>query len=213
MLLRHPIFPYIIPFGTFLLFTGLTSLTPVSVVWLYPIKTVIVGLLLFMFRRTYTEIKLKVSLLAIVAGLVVFVLWVLPEGRYPTLGQPKEFNPFDKFASHSWSFVWIAFRLIGAVVVVPLMEELFWRSFLLRYLINPDFKQVPIGTFSWLSFCGTVVLFGLEHHQWLPGIVAGIIYTFLLYRKKELFDCILAHAITNLALGIFVLVTQKWVYW
>ena len=212
-MLRHPIFPYVIPFGTFLLLTGLASLIPGSVVWLYPIKTVIVGVLLFTFRRTYTEIKPKVSVLAIVAGLFVLVLWVLPEGHYPTLGQPKEFNPFDKFTSQSWIFVWIAFRLIGAAVVVPIMEELFWRSFLLRYLINPDFKQVPIGTFSWLSFGGTVVLFGLEHYQWLPGIVAGIIYTLLLYRRKELFDCIIAHAITNLTLGIFVLVTHQWVYW
>jgi CAAX prenyl protease-like protein len=211
--LRHPIFPYIIPFGTFLLLTGLASLIPASVVWFYPVKTIIVGALLFIFWRTYTEIKLKVSLLAILAGLVVFVIWILPEGYYPMLGKPEGFNPFEQFTSRSWTFIWIGFRLIGAVIVVPIMEELFWRSFLLRYLINPDFKQVPIGAFSWLSFCGTVVFFGIEHHRWLPGIIAGIIYTLLLYRKKELFDCILAHAITNLALGIYVLVTHQWVYW
>jgi CAAX prenyl protease-like protein len=93
------------------------------------------------------------------------------------------------------------------------MEELFWRSFLLRYLINPDFKKVPIGTFSLFSFVSTVVLFGLEHHRWLPGIIAGIIYTLLLYRKKELFDCILSHAITNLVLGIYVIMTHQWRYW
>jgi len=212
-MLRHPVFPYVIPFGTFLLLTGLTSWIPDGVVWLYPIKTVVVGAMLFMFRRTYTEVKPKVSLLAIVAGLAVFVLWVLPEGYYPTLGEPKGFNPLGEFTSRSWKFVWISFRLMGAVIVVPIMEELFWRSFLLRYLINPDFKKVPIGAFSWLSFCGTVVFFGVEHHRWLPGIVAGIIYTFLLYRKKELSDCILAHAITNLALGIYVLITHQWVYW
>jgi hypothetical protein len=212
-MLRHPIFPYIIPFGTFLLLTGLASLIPASNIWLYPIKTIIVGVLLLMFRRTYTEIKLRVSLLAIVAGLIVFVVWVLPEGYYPTLGEPTGLDPFEQFTSRSWTVVWIGFRLIGAVVVVPIMEELFWRSFLLRYLINPDFKQIPVGAFSWLSFGGTVVLFGLEHHRWLPGIIAGIIYTLLLYRKKELFDCILAHAITNLALGLYVLVTRQWVYW
>ena len=212
-ILRQPVFPYVIPFGTFLLFTGLASLAPVSIVWLYPIKTVLVGVLLFMFCRTYTEVKPKASLLAIVAGLAVFVLWVLPEGYYPVLGQPKGFNPLDGFTSRSWLFIWISFRLIGAVLVVPIMEELFWRSFLLRYLVNPDFKKVPLGAFSWLSFCGTVIFFGLEHHRWLPGIVAGIIYTLLLYRKKELFDCILAHAITNLMLGVYVLVMHQWIYW
>lgn len=212
-MLRHPVFPYVIPFGTFLLLTGLASWSPASIVWFYPIKTILVGALLFIFRRTYTEVKPKVSLLAIVMGLLVFVLWVLPEGYYPMLGRSKGFNPLDGFTSRSWLFIWISFRLIGAVVIVPIMEELFWRSFLLRYLINPSFKQVPIGAFSWLSFCGTVVLFGLEHHRWLPGIVAGVIYTLLLYRKKEMSDCILAHATTNLTLGIYVLVTHQWGYW
>jgi CAAX prenyl protease-like protein len=212
-MLRHPAFPYVIPFGTFLLLTGLASWIPVSIVWLYPIKTILVGALLFMFRRIYTEVKPKISLLAIVIGILVFVLWVLPEGYYPPLGQSKEFNPLEQFSSWSWAFVWISFRMIGAVVIVPIMEELFWRSFLLRYLINPNFKQVPLGAFSWLSFCGTVVFFGVEHHRWLPGIVAGIIYTLLLYRKKDLFACILAHTVTNLTLGIYVLVTHQWGYW
>lgn len=227
-MLRYPSLPYVIPFGTFLLLTGLASWIPRSAeelgfaftpfaslltVWLYPLKIIIVGALLLAFRRVYTEVRLKVSLLAIMTGILVFVLWVLPEGYYPFFGKPKEFNPYEFFTSRSWAFVWIGFRMAGAVIVVPIMEELFWRSFLLRYLINPDFKQVPIGAFSWLSFCGTVVLFGVEHHRWLPGIVAGVIYNLLLYRKKELSDCIFAHAITNLALGIYVLVTQRWEFW
>ena len=108
---------------------------------------------------------------------------------------------------------WISIRLFGAVVIVPIMEELFWRSFLLRYLINTEFKQVTLGTFNWFSLIWTVLLFGLEHQRWLAGMAAGILYTLLLYRTKSLSACILAHAITNLALGIYVLVTQHWEYW
>lgn len=212
-MLHRSYFPYIIPFITFLLLTGVVSWTPLSIVWLYPIKTVLVGVLLLVFRNTYTEIKPRISLLAIVTGLAVLVLWVLPEGYYPQLGKSEGFNPFDQIPSLSWTILWISFRMIGAVLVVPIMEELFWRSFLLRYLISSDFKSVPIGTFSWFSFGATVVLFAAEHNRWLPGIFAGIIYTLLLYRKKEISDCIVAHAVTNLVLGIYVLITHQWGYW
>jgi hypothetical protein len=79
--------------------------------------------------------------------------------------------------------------------------------------VNPDFHKVPLGTFSWTSLGITVALFGVEHNQWLAGLVAGLLYTLLLYRTKLLFACILAHAVTNLLLGIYVLNTQQWQYW
>ncbi len=208
----RPVVPYVAPFGIFLLLTGLASYTPISIFWLYPAKTIFVGALLLIFRRSYTEIKPKISLLPILMGLLVFIIWVLPEGHYPLFSQPKSMEPYQ-LAPQNWSIVWIGFRLIGAVLVVPIMEELFWRSFLMRYLIDPDFKQVSLGTFGWLSFFGTVFLFGVEHYRWLPGIAAGVIYALLLYRKKDLFACILSHATTNLALGIYVLVTHQWQYW
>jgi CAAX prenyl protease-like protein len=93
------------------------------------------------------------------------------------------------------------------------MEELFWRSFLLRYLIQPDFRRVPLGTFTWSSFIISVALFGVEHNQWFAGIVAGLLYTLLLYRSRSLSSCILAHAVTNFLLGMYVLITQEWQYW
>jgi hypothetical protein len=93
------------------------------------------------------------------------------------------------------------------------MEELFWRSFLLRYAITSDFKSIPLGQFSWFSFIAISLLFGLEHHRWLVGIVAGMVYAGLLYRRKNLFDPIVSHAITNLLLGIYVVVTGKWSFW
>jgi CAAX prenyl protease-like protein len=93
------------------------------------------------------------------------------------------------------------------------MEELFWRSFLLRYLIASPFTAVRLGTFTPLSFGATVILFGLEHHLWLAGMVAGVAYTLVLYTTHCLWPCILAHAITNLLLGIHVLLTGEWQWW
>jgi CAAX prenyl protease-like protein len=93
------------------------------------------------------------------------------------------------------------------------MEELFWRSFLIRYIIGNDFSKIPIGTFSWASFLITVVLIGLEHHYFLAGMMAGAVFNLLLYFTRSISQCILAHAVANLALGIYVLQTGKWLFW
>ncbi len=192
---------------------AITILAPVfnmSRLLLYPIKTLIVAtVLIFYFNAYRREIKLSFDWLALAAGVFVFVIWVLPEGLYPQIGF-SEFNPYE-FGAGAYFF--IATRLIGAVLVVPVMEELFWRSFLLRYAITSDFKSIPLGQFSWFSFIAISLLFGFEHHRWLVGIVAGLVYTGLLYRRKNLFDPIVSHAITNLLLGIYVVVTGKWSFW
>jgi len=213
---------HILPFGTFLVLTGLTPLIPGGVVWIYPLKTCLVGFLLLWFWHAYPEIQVRrvlkpiPILFTLIIGIGVFAIWILPDllgWHYPRLGESSGFNPYEKLGSRRWAIVWIGFRLLGAAVVVPVMEELFWRSFLLRYLIHPNFKQVSIGAFSWLSFGATVLLFGVEHNRWLVGMVAGILYNLLLYRTKSVFVCILAHAITNLALGVYVLMTHQWMYW
>ncbi len=192
---------------------AITLLAPVfdiSRLLLYPVKTVIVAaILIFYFNAYRREIKFSFDWLALIAGVFVFILWVLPEGLYPQIG----FSEFNPYRTGSGAYIFITFRLIGAVLVVPLMEELFWRSFALRYVISSDFKSIPLGQFSWFSFILISLLFGFEHHRWLAGIFAGIIYAGLLYRRKNLFDPIVSHAITNLLLGIYVILTGKWSFW
>jgi uncharacterized protein len=115
--------------------------------------------------------------------------------------------------SNALAMVLIFFRMFGAVLVVPVMEEIFWRSFALRVLIDHDFKKVPVGRFTWFSFIAVSVAFGFAHHQWLPGIIAGLVYAAVLYRTKNLFSPILSHAVTNLLLGLYVLWSGEWHYW
>jgi len=103
--------------------------------------------------------------------------------------------------------------VVGAVIVVPLMEELFWRAFLIRWLVRADFKQVPVGTFSWPSFAVTVVLFGGEHREWLAGLICGAMYNWLLYKRKDVFSCVVAHAVSNAALTAWVLARGDWKFW
>lgn len=184
--------------------------------YLYPIKTGAVALLLYLFRRDYREFvfkdltKFRITLAVSAAGLLVFVVWIWLDFVVAVVPSPG----FDPMLLPEGVRVGMTLcRVVGAVLVVPLMEELFWRSFLLRYLINPDFESVPLGRFSWPSFLITVVLFGLEHHLLLAGMAAGAIYSLVLYKTRSLSQCVLAHAITNLALAIYVLLFGKWQFW
>ena len=83
----------------------------------------------------------------------------------------------------------------------------------MRYLINPDFRSISIGTFTWLSFTGTAILFGLEHHRIIAGVIAGLLYGLLLVHQKNLKGVIIAHGVTNLGLGIYVVTTGSWMFW
>ena len=204
--------PHVFPFLLFILFIYVGPLLNISRAILYPLQTVVICGILVYYRQTYkAEIRFELDWVAIFAGVIVFLLWVWPEGLYPQLST-SEFNP-DKLATGYAVYVLIVFRLLGAALVVPVAEEIFWRSFALRFLIRSDFKAVQLGRFSWFSFVVVSIAFGLEHHRWLPGIAAGVVYAGVLYRTKNLFSPILAHGVTNLMLGVYVVVTGKWEFW
>ena len=211
MRMKKQYLPYLVPFFVFLILTYAASWVPHGSYFLYPLKTLVVGALLYYYRQSYVELRASVSWLALLVGILVFVIWVLPEGWYPQLGS-SEFNPYT-YGKNWIAVVLILFRLVGAVIVVPIFEELFWRSFAIRWLINEDFTTVPIGKFTWFSCTAIVLGFGFEHHRWLVGLLAGVLYNALLYYTKDLSSCIIAHAVTNLLLGIYVLLTQQWSFW
>jgi CAAX prenyl protease-like protein len=195
--------------------------------WLYPVKmAVVLGALLYGWCR-YDELHDKVcvsvreGVVTLGAGVVVYLVWVHLDLPWATLGPRAGYNPWQ--AGASAGALLAAVRLFGAAVVVPLMEELFWRSFLLRFVITlfpeektnvtPEFMSIPLGTFTPISFIVTVVLFGSEHSLWLAGMLAGALYSLLLYQTRRLWPCVLAHGATNLLLGVHVLVMQEWQWW
>ena len=186
--------------------------------WLYPIKIVVVMALLIYFWPAYDELKSGALsrrdwLWALVVGLGVYLAWVRMDWPWAVQGS-GEAAGYDPFRTGAGAGMVLAgVRLFGASVVVPVMEELFWRSFLLRYLISSRFTDVPLGTLSPFAFLATVVLFGLEHDLWLAGMMAGTAYTLLLSQTGRLWSCIVAHAVTNLALGVHVLLTHEWKWW
>lgn len=176
-----------------------------NVLWIYPIKIAIVAALLWIFHNRYEELKPSFSFLDIAVGLVAIAFWILLDPYYP------QFKP-DIFKA-TGEHLFIVVRVTGAVLIVPLMEELFWRGFLIRWLVEEDFKKVPIGLYTLPSFVITVALFGMEHSQWLAGVVCGALYNWLYYRRKSLFACVVAHATSNAALAAWVLWRGDWKFW
>lgn len=202
----------------FLAGRGLFALTETTLYYLYPVKAVVVGSVLYFFRDHYGELSLRdlknipETLSVIAVGIVVFILWINMDWVFSASGSPQGFNP-GLLPEGGLRLTMTICRVAGAVLVVPVMEELFWRSYLIRYIVNSDIEKVTVGTFTWLSFGATVVLFGLEHHFILAGMMAGIVYNLILYKTRSLAQCVLAHAVTNLSLAVYVISTGRWYFW
>lgn len=211
----------ILPFLVYLLFIGVVELlgrfgVPAAQLrWLYAVKIAAVIVTLVIFRRHYTELhawRLSpiAAVAAVAAGLLVFVLWISLNAGWMVIGTPAGFDPRN---GGQVDWLMVAVRIAGAALVVPVMEELFWRSFLLRWLDKLDFMSLAPGLVRLQSVAIVALLFGFEHNQWLAGIVAGVVYSVLYMRHKTLWSPILAHAVTNGVLGVWIVHTSNWSYW
>ena len=183
--------------------------------WIFPLQTFIGGALLIFYWQEY-ELRTPRQLFFVSAiALLVFVLWISPQ---QFLGFAPRLDGFDPnvFADQPASY-WatIVLRFLRLVVVVPLVEEIFWRGFLLRYFINEKFEQVSFGTFSSLSFAVVTIGFTLSHStpDWPAAAVTGALYNLVAYRTRSLSSCVLTHAITNLALGLWIMWSGQWGFW
>ena len=205
-----PWLPYVVPMGIYMAF--LLVQTNANLLWVYPAKVIAVAAALIYFRKEYEELRPGFSLLAVVVGLVAIAIWIGIDPFYPKFASGAAFDPAT-ISSVAQRNMFLAFRVVGAVIVVPLMEELFWRAFLIRWLVNENFKSVPVGTFTGLSFAVTVALFGLEHNEWLAGLICGALYNWLYYKRKDVFTCVIAHAVSNAALAAWVLTRGDWKFW
>jgi CAAX prenyl protease-like protein len=211
----------ILPFLTYIAFLAIAELlarlgwSAAGLRWLYGAKIGAVVLVLAFFWRDYAELKtLRLAPAAVLgalgAGILVLVLWVNLNAGWMTIGATSAFDPTTD-GRIDWALV--ALRIAGAALVVPVMEELFWRSFLMRWIDTPAFETVEPSQVSIKSLIFTSVLFGFEHNLWLAGVVAGFAYGALYMRHRTIWSPILAHAVTNGLLGVWVVVTSSWSYW
>ncbi len=207
----------------FALYIGCLALAPVltlrvaDVRWLYAVQVGVVALALLFFARRYTELITLPAVtardlgLAAVTGLLAFVAWINLDLPWLSAGGSSGFNPSRP--DDSLDLALVVLRIGGATLVIPVMEELFWRSFLQRWVDCSDFMRLDPQKVSLRSVFYCAIPFGLEHNLWFAGILAGLAYGLLYRRTGRLWVPILAHALTNLLLGLWVVRTGNWQFW
>jgi CAAX protease family protein len=214
--------PYVAPFVVFfVLLLSSDFLHSLFGEWEYPFRVTTLALVLWVFSRNVIDFRVRNLGLAGVSGAIVFAIWVGPDLLIPgyrnhwlfqnsLTGSLASSIPVD-LRDNSLVLV---FRTIRATLIVPIIEELFWRAWLMRWLISQDFETIPLGAYTRSSMWISALLFASEHGPyWEVGLIAGLAYNFLMVRTKSLGDCILAHAVTNAALCLFVITTGRWEYW
>ncbi|MGZ5023713.1 MAG: CAAX prenyl protease-related protein [Chthoniobacterales bacterium] len=221
---RRKLLAFVLPMVVFIGLLGLVSLLKMfggpfwiasPQYWIYPLQTLVCGVVLIFFWREYELRAPRQLFLVIGIALLVFVLWISPQQFFGFGPRTDGFNP-NEFSSQS-PFYWptILMRFVRLVIVVPLVEEIFWRGFLLRFVIDEKFDQVSFGAFSVLSFAVVTLGFTFSHSMadWPAAAATSALYNFIAYRTRSLSSCVLAHAITNFALGLWIMQTRQWGFW
>ena len=216
----------------FLIFVALTvaqgKFGAVSAYWFYLAKTLAGLWLIWEIRPLVAEMRWAFSWEAVVVGVGIFAAWVGISGDWATQDSlwvklgissapknlPAVWNPSEQFG-HGSALAWlfIVVRILGSTFVVPPLEEIFYRSFLYRYIASQNFLSVPLNKFLPLPFVATACVFGFAHNEWLAGILCGAAYQWLVLRKNRLGDALTAHAITNFLLGVWVVWRGDWKFW
>jgi len=182
---------------------------------------VVVAASIWFFSRHLLDFRLRAPLGTIAVGAIVFAIWIAPDTLIPGYRSFWLFQ--NSITGHLTSslpeelrqnMAILVLRSARAILIVPIVEELFWRGWLMRWLINPDFEKVDLGAYTPLAFWGVAILFAMEHGPyWEVGLIAGAAYNWWMMRTKSLGDLIVAHALTNGLLCAFVVATGKWEYW
>lgn len=218
---RESSLPYVLPFAVFIAFLAVADYITVLGRWEFPVRVAALAAVLILFSRRVIDFRTKLPVQSILLGLAVFAIWIAPDTLFPQwrqhwlfqnslTGGLKSSIPTDLLNDGLVLF----FRTIRAVVLVPIIEELFWRAWLMRWIIDPDFSKIPLGAYAARAFWITAILFASEHGPyWEVGLVTGVLYNWWMVKTRSLGDLILTHAVTNGALCAFVVTTRRWEYW
>lgn len=208
------------PFAVFMLWLAIDKYLPIA----NPAKEILRDLVLVAailgFSRHVLPTRAPYWAASVALGLVVCLLWVAPDslipgwrnhaifqnsitGKVATSIRPGELTP-----------LMLVLRTARAALLVPVLEELFWRGWLPRWIQSSKVDRIPLGQYTPLAFWATAVLFAAEHGPfWEVGLVTGIIYNLWMRHTRSLGDLVLTHAVTNLALSAYVIATGRWSFW
>ena len=221
----NPIATRATPFAIFIASVALSSLIPEFDTrsaawdwrWLSVFRDAVIVCALAYFWPSYGELRAPGAtkwhhwVLAFVSGLAVFAIWIRFDHGWAVIGQTEGFDPTG--AGGRIDLPLASLRLLGVALVVPVMEELFWRSFLLRWLDSRDFIAADPRRASPRAFVLSMALFASEHSLWFAGLMAGLTYNWIYVRTRNLWVPIASHAVTNGALGVWILATRNWALW
>jgi uncharacterized protein len=209
----------VLPFAAFMVVLALRgAIGGDAGAWLYALQAGLAAALLAWWWRDYAELgagsalSLRAWVLSAAVGLAVLGLWLVLDARWMRLGEPGAvFAPVDAQGELRWGL--IAIRWIGAALVVPVMEELFWRGFLMRWVEKTDFLSVDPRSVGVFAIVASSAVFALAHTLWLAALIAGLAYAWLYRACGTLWAPVVAHAVTNGLLGAWVVSGGRWQYW
>lgn len=220
---------HVAPFVAWLLLLQLLGSSPA---WTYGLRSAVcLGLLVYLKPWIhYGSFHPRHVPLAVGSGVAVFLAWVLVEtpwmaAEWPTVRQAymmfAVFPPWTltelavdrTFAPESSGWTFTVARLLGSAFVIAIIEEFFWRGFLYRWMISSEFVRVDLGTWHWRYFSLVALIFGVEHRRWVAGVVAGLAYGWVMLRTKDIWATSLAHVVTNLTLGVYVVCADQYEFW
>ena len=217
---------YVLPMFCYLAGTWLAGQWPEHYALGYTAVVVLVGAITLALIRGSGVLRPHTRLgPGIGVGLIGIALWIgLSELRWeeqiaawlPTFLQPgprSAFDPWERLPSSARAVAFVGVRLVGLSLLVPVVEEIFWRGFLYRWIQDPDWESVPLGQWHAKAFWLVTLLFTLAHPEWFAAAVYGVLINALWVGKRDLWTCVVAHATSNLVLGLYILATGSWWLW
>jgi exosortase E/protease (VPEID-CTERM system) len=203
--------PYLMPFLTLLAMSMITGAFSAGFDWLYPIRMVALVFVLWAFRASYRTLRWRISWVSLSCGAAAFVVWMLllPNRTGAAEGWPVALHA----AAPRWALGWLVVRTLGYVIGAPIAEELAFRGYLTRRFWRTDDAAQP-GNFAWSAFLLSSLVFGAFHGQlWLAGTLAGMLFALAMYYRRSIGDAVVAHALTNGLIAVYVFMTGRWTAW
>jgi CAAX prenyl protease-like protein len=213
---------YIAPFLAFIGVMAVEKTTGLPMAWMYPLRVLVVTGVLLAFSRTPLAVRPSRPLWSVFLGVVVFALWIGPDvlfgpayRHFWLFENPLTGRVASSIPAYLKGSIWfLVLRTASCALLVPPMEELFWRGWLMRWFIDNEFLKVPPGTYQAAAFWVVALMFASEHGPyWEVGLATGIIYNWWMLRTRNLSDCIIAHAVTNGLLSAYILSSGQFQYW
>ena len=235
---RYPWAVFILPFAVYMvanslepapdkpLNLGIVSVDYANYPIVYTVKLALVVATMLALLPGYRQFRCRVSPLAVVIGAVGVVVWIglcklqieqavlgpLGLDSVLGLGERAAYNPLEQLADRpALAYGFLAVRFLGLAAIVPVIEEFFLRGCVMPYFVQPDWWRVPFGTVNRAALAAGVIAPVLLHPAEMVAAAAWFsMVTWLMLRTRNIWDCVAAHAVTNLLLGVYVVTTGEW---